>query len=491
MEFTFENQGTNTYLVYSIKEKDVIDSMSLGMLTNNKILGLAPAFFTQIDNTKYIKYNVSAKISVKQFFEGQVNKRRLLGVFHGIVNAMISAEEYMIDVNSILLDLEYIYVDVSTCETVLICLPVVCTDSKPEELGSFFKNIVFRTKFDQTENCDYVASLINYLNSTPVFSVYDFKTILDDLSENYSEQKIMAEKQEKKAEKQVLIQKADLEKQNNPPGNISLTYQTAEQEKQVNISPDVPVEKNMKVQPQSNGKPVLNNNMAVPVKKADKKMEQSMAVGEKQIGLLELLMHYSKENAQIYKAQKQKRKQMSSSSENVKVTVEKKKDNMDFVIPGQQPQITEKESDIPIPNSQLANIPNQIPQEQPVNFGETTVLGGGMVGETTVLSVSSAAIDVKPCLIRVKNKETILINKPVFRIGKEKSYVDYFIGDNAAISRSHANIVSRNGEYYVVDTNSTNHTYLNGKMISSNTENRLESGSLVRLADEEFEFKLY
>lgn len=490
MEFTFENQGTNTYLVYSIKEKDVIDSMSLGMLTNNKILGLAPAFFTQIDNTKYIKYNVSAKISVKQFFEGQVNKKRLLGVFQGIVNAMISAEEYMIDVNSILLDLEYIYVDVSSCETILICLPVVCTDNKSEELGSFFKNIVFGTKFDQTENCDYVATLINYLNSTPVFSVYDFKTILDNLRETPSEQMRMADNQKNRAEQQVLIQKPSLVKQNNPPENVSLTYQSAEQEKKVNIRPDVS-EKNVKVQPQSSGKPVTNKNMAVPVKKADKKMEQNMAVNEKQMGLLDLLMHYSKENAQIYKAQKQKRKQMSSAPQNVNAAVNKKKENMDFVIPGQQPQITEKESAIPASEVQLTNTQSQIPQEQPVSFGETTVLGGGMVGETTVLSVSSATVSVKPYLIRVKNNETILINKPVFRIGKEKSYVDYFIGDNAAISRSHANIVSRNGEYYVVDTNSTNHTYLNGKMISSNTENRLESGSLVRLADEEFEFKLY
>ena len=44
----YENQGTNTYLVYAIKEDDSVDSMSLGMLTNNKIHGLAPTLFTQM-----------------------------------------------------------------------------------------------------------------------------------------------------------------------------------------------------------------------------------------------------------------------------------------------------------------------------------------------------------------------------------------------------------------------------------------------------------
>ena len=104
MNFSFENQGTHTYLVYTVGEDDVIDSMSLGMLTNNKINGLAHTLFTQMDATKYVKYDVSAKISVKQFFAGRVNKKRLIGVFNGIVDAMLSAEDYMIDVNSILLE---------------------------------------------------------------------------------------------------------------------------------------------------------------------------------------------------------------------------------------------------------------------------------------------------------------------------------------------------------------------------------------------------
>ena len=34
MDFSYENQGANTYLVYEIKEGDSIDTLSLGMLTN-------------------------------------------------------------------------------------------------------------------------------------------------------------------------------------------------------------------------------------------------------------------------------------------------------------------------------------------------------------------------------------------------------------------------------------------------------------------------
>jgi pSer/pThr/pTyr-binding forkhead associated (FHA) protein len=127
---------------------------------------------------------------------------------------------------------------------------------------------------------------------------------------------------------------------------------------------------------------------------------------------------------------------------------------------------------------------------RPISFGETTVLSGG-IGETTVLGVAVEPNRKDPHLIRAKNNEKIPLDKPVFRIGKERSYVDYFVSDNTAISRSHANIINHDGEYFVVDTNSTNHTYVNGGMIASNVETKLTHGAKIRFANEDFEFRLY
>ena len=66
-EFIYENQGTNTYLVYAADPSENLDTMSLGMLTNNQIPGLAPAIFMQMDNEIFIKYNISAHISANRF----------------------------------------------------------------------------------------------------------------------------------------------------------------------------------------------------------------------------------------------------------------------------------------------------------------------------------------------------------------------------------------------------------------------------------------
>lgn len=131
-------------------------------------------------------------------------------------------------------------------------------------------------------------------------------------------------------------------------------------------------------------------------------------------------------------------------------------------------------------------------QGQQMNFGETTNLDMLRNGGTTVLNPSMRNPQmISPNLIRMKNNEKIMINKPVFRIGKEKSYVDYFVSDNTAVSRSHANIITRDSKYYVMDTNSTNHTYVNGKMIQSNIEVEIENGDKIRFGNEDFEFRMF
>lgn len=93
-----------------------------------------------------------------------------------------------------------------------------------------------------------------------------------------------------------------------------------------------------------------------------------------------------------------------------------------------------------------------------------------------------------PKFVRTSTNEVLSIDKPVFRLGKEKSYSDYFISDNVAISRSHADIISRDGQYYITDLNSKNFTFLNDEKLVPNQEIRLKDGDKIRLADEEFVF---
>ena len=177
--FTYENQGQNTYLVYQFDDRP-IDTMALGMLTNNKIKGFAPAIYTEIDNQKFIKYNVSSHVTLSKLFMGDVRKIRLLKTFVNIVDAMQMLDAYMLDRRTIMLDRDYIYVDASTSDVSMICVPVV-DEFDPVDEREFFKNIIFSVSFAANENGDYVARILAYLNSVELFQLQDFKKMLEGL----------------------------------------------------------------------------------------------------------------------------------------------------------------------------------------------------------------------------------------------------------------------------------------------------------------------
>lgn len=93
-------------------------------------------------------------------------------------------------------------------------------------------------------------------------------------------------------------------------------------------------------------------------------------------------------------------------------------------------------------------------------------------------------------LFRCKTNELVKITKPVFRIGKESSSSDYIIVDNDKVSRSHANIIARKGQRFIVDLNSKNRTFVNNNVVPVQQEVEIFNGDRIMLANEEFELRI-
>ena len=105
-----------------------------------------------------------------------------------------------------------------------------------------------------------------------------------------------------------------------------------------------------------------------------------------------------------------------------------------------------------------------------------------------IIKATVSEVCGQPYLVRIRTQEYLVLDKSIVRIGKDGNCSDLTISGNAAISRSHACIISRDGCYYITDLNSKNHTYVDGCMIASYVETLLCHGSGIRLADEEFVF---
>lgn len=125
------------------------------------------------------------------------------------------------------------------------------------------------------------------------------------------------------------------------------------------------------------------------------------------------------------------------------------------------------------------------------------VMQGSMDG-TTVLSDDGISVQqiqqMQPVnyhfasLTRQVTGEKIELGKPSFVLGKNPEKSDYAVAGNTNISRVHAVITTRNGRYYVMDQNSTNGTFINGRIIKAGQETEILPGDCLMLANEEFIF---
>lgn len=555
-QFIVENQGINTFLVYHFKPEDQIDTFSYGMISNNKIPGIIPTILTQINDDKCFKFNISSRISLDQFFNGIVNKASFLSIFSSITNAILASDEYMLDPTCFLLDTKNIYVNVGTREAEIICFPIIVNESQVE-LVQFFKNIVFQTQFDQTENADYVAKIISFLNSSNNFSLLDFKKLLDSLmAGGNGAVQGNVERQEPAQQPQPQVQ-PQMKPQMQSPLQPQVQPQTSQMPQMPQMQTRTDAQTAIPSQPKrpepmpqmtsmgdNQPKPSIPSPKSGPIPpKMEMPGSSPMPIpgggqmpgavsdthkGEKKKSLFGNIFGGGKSTKKEHAPKPNKKDAKGAKGA-------KGAKNSGIQMPGQQngpsipaaPTMPDASNGMQIPNP-VPIVPTQaqpkpiqsmqpIPQQQPMPSptpmrpqmepmmsqgmpqmmynvsSETTVLSAAPAGETTVLSADGAAGQTNSLtayIVRQMTNEKVMLRKPVFKLGKEQSFVDYCIMNNPTISRSHANIIRKGNDYYIVDMNSKNHTYVNGMMILSGQEVKLEHGDKIALSNENFEFYL-
>jgi len=477
MNFSYESQGYNTYLVYRLEEDDIIDQVAYNMIINNDIEGILPIAYFQFNNERYFKFNVSSKLNLKQFFVDRVKRDRFIGVLSSITKTAISVEEYMMEPGYFIYDMDYIFVDVSNLSAYLVYLPIIRKE-KALDLKGFVKSLMFDLKYDFSDNLDYVAKIITAFNTGQDFTLPDMQRVL-----------------------------ADLQKVQTPQANIAAVQNQNIPQPNQNIG----------AVPNPNIGPVPNQNIGIAP-------NQNIVMGQNQIAgmvpnqnpaggankmppAVNIPVNAQKPKADAKQANKEKAAEEKGEKRRLFFRKDKKQKETAkqerFEIPGQEQQVLApsvpvkeevKDKKPAIQPMKAANPPAAEPA--PANnahFGKTVIIGGSASNNTVMFGAAQQEPIMqndRPHIIRLKTMEKIYLDRQVFRIGKAKEFADYCISDNKTISRAHASITNNNGKYYIMDLNSLNHTFVNEQMIASNMEVEIKDGDKFRLSDEIFEFHM-
>lgn len=183
VNFKVRNIGSEKYLSYVLDEDCDFDEELLDYLEDNKIGELIDIIYEEDDENDYFTYNITDRVTVDTLFKEEVNAEKLLGVIRGIATSIVNLRDLGIPISYIILHRGFTYVNPVTYDVKLICLPVESGASMNAEFRHFAKNLIVNAQYDTTEDCNYIAKVLNLLN-VEKFTIRTFASELTELMES-------------------------------------------------------------------------------------------------------------------------------------------------------------------------------------------------------------------------------------------------------------------------------------------------------------------
>lgn len=495
--FTYENQGTYTFLIYTADSDEVMDTVAVGMTTNNKLEGIISPGIQQKNMTMVCKYNITSMTALEDVLLGVINRKKLIALLESMTKSLLYAQQYLLSEEDFLLDTAHIYVDASTGQASLIAKPVIMPGGSSYQ--NFIKVVLNSVISDESEDCTYIVKIRNYVNRRDVFSYEGLLDVLHKLESTGNSVYTRADitpKQEKPVAEQPMPEQS-MPQQPNPQqtaGNPMVSKTPT-----VPNIPNIPNNQNVSNAPKGMTIPQI---LQTPKKEAQIP-KQPKEEKEKGFGLGKLFGKKEKES----NPQKKQSSPLNFAYPG-KAAAESVGNPVGMAIPGRsnlnaQP-VSAPQPQAPAP-VQSANVPQQ-QMQQPVqaqqgrpaqqvsyveeDYGNTIMMSDDdgatvlLTGDEEALNISGAARRVY--ITREKNQQKMEIAKPMFKLGRSADTADFYVAGNGMVGREHAFIIQEDEHVFIKDNNSKNHTYVNDEMVHAGERVELKDQDVVRLADENF-----
>ena len=428
----FKCNETEKYieLIYNVDENEKIDNVSIGMMRNNDIKGLLPIDIIMHDSMTEFKYKTEKLKNLDEYLSEELTKEDLLDVFENICKAVMGIEEYMLGEAQLILESRYIFIDNGNIKMILLPL---YNRRNNLSIYEFFKNLLLYMMVKNNKAANFAADISRQLSDEESFSCNKFLQLISQIKQKKHIENFDITKPENKSD----FKERRVNNIEESFGSLKPDYSGYGKRAQAPVNTQSPVNTFKSV----NNNPVSNLD-------SDVKLENSFLIPGKD-------------------------EPVNVGTVSHKEAKVKKK----FSFFGKK-----KEKEVSVVDNEASKLYSN-------NFAETTVLqNSDRFAETTLLGLSVNVLNA--FLIWKRTGEKILIDKSSFRIGREKSYVDFCINDNSSVGRNHAEIVRKDGTFFIRDLKSLNFTMVNGEKVSSSVEVELWDNDIISLSNEEFEFHM-
>ena len=518
ISFRLRSFDKEQFLTFNIDNNAELDEEILDFLEEEEPEGIVSIIFEEQDEFDTFSYDITDKIHLCELSNQEINAEMVLMVLRGLVTGLLNMSEYRIPLSYLVLNRQYIYID-SDYKVEFVCIPLEDMNEEAD-LTNFFRNFIASLRFDPSEDGDYVAKLLTYVNNREVFSLRNLLELVEEQMERmgieipeggsneiYGEYTEVDESNDSYEASVSDVSEPTYEEpvtesyepayeepatEGYEPANeelveekIELTQEEPEADSdaddKASLKQDTTKQKRFKTK--DAGGPVgvvieddFNEFMA---DQEDPLEDEAALKFRKDIKDIKI------NRASIVKNTEDEIKALEEQSEEAEESQEADDKEKE---PAKKKGRTKK--DKTEKTSRAGKKSAKKDEDKATPEKEPEAEGGEDAPSQTVVNKNNNVPKVNPYLLRVNTDERIMIMKQTFKIGKAGMGVDYTITGNGAISRVHAIITGKDGEYFIRDNKSTNHTFVDGQSVEEGESAKLTDGCKIVLGDEEFIFKM-
>lgn len=521
MPFSYETQGATKFLTYRLSDGEALDQDAYGMLRNNEVPHVISPIYSQLDDARILRFDVTGLQVAREFFAGRTfSRQQLISVLLGVADGFAAASEYLLEERMVACSLDCLYFD-NRPEVRMVYVPV---DGflGGADARSFLSEVFAGLKPDTPADVRYLVEIRSALGSASVFSVSAFQKLLGGLT--------LKPARPRTSVSAPLSSSADLGSAGlgsgdsprfpgpppvpSSPAHASTDSGSCPSFSGGQCSPSWGGSSGIAASAPSRGSGSFSG-IAIPPASGSSSLDGTGDPGrlwpsvtgrldedekpkKSPFSLKKKEKGSKKEKLAKKKAPKEKglkgmfKKRRAVEAGDVDAAAQSpapRAGTTPFAIPGQERPIGQNPS---VPGStscgpsadwrqRMENCPPRAEYVEADGFGVTEVFG--VSGETGSAPVAGTAY-----LKRIETGEVRPVDVTPFRIGRRQSAVDYYVPDRPRISRVHAIIEYQNGGFVITDNASANHTTVNGMELGSFEKVSLAHGDRIGLSDEEFLF---
>ena len=517
----FERRPDGMYVVNSLVYPEMVNNPELMIGSYRNVEGLLIIRTGNFRGRPSFECRVNGLVQLSRYLGGTVSKRKFLDIIYKAIQIMKGCKRNRLNLNNLYFHKDFMFIEPNSGRLFCIYFPVISIQNAAMPY-MFFKQIAFNVLFDGGDDRAYVYDYINFFKNPNGFSLEEFENFIVSLSgkntpnnnSGFAKPVNLQNPHNLKSPQNLqslqVSQNFSAQNMTSPRTDYYYSKPAAEvpdfpEKKASSLLPDNDIKASQKEITDTENNSVdtkdIKNKKPVSLKKEDipatpdaDKIAEIMPPAD--ISTAPEKANYDFEKADTNTAE---------NTINAVVACDTPKDTeiMDSSTKTTEILPTETTSSHKIKICDNCGSENEssavfcfvcgkrldksedtrksasFENEDTDAYDKTSILSGNFITEKY------------PYLIRVRNGEKIIINKPLFKIGREKASCDYAVDNNRAVSRTHAAIITRNTCCYITDLGSVNKTYVNDVIIPPQKEVEISPSNShisIKLADEEFQF---